>query len=115
MNVNKFVKPSENVEMWKWNVRSIISVLGYLTRNPFPHCTYLFTKIFYMETMQIQDSRMFSLVRLYDLHSQYFYNVLDGVSDQDAHSRMQTKATHIAWIAGSLVYESYLLAHLLNS
>ena len=67
-----------------------------------------------MDTMQIQDSRMFSLVRLYDLHSQYFYNVLDGISDQDAHNRLQTKANHIAWIAGSLVYESYLLAHLLN-
>ena len=67
-----------------------------------------------METKQIKDSRLFSLMVLYDLHSQYYYNVLDGISDEDAHNRMQTKANHIAWIAGSLVYESYALVNLLN-
>jgi len=67
-----------------------------------------------MDINSIKDSRLFSLLVLFDMHSQYFYNVIDGISDKDAQNRLQTKANHIAWIAGSLVYESYTLANLLN-
>lgn len=44
---------------------------------------------------------------LYDSHTKLFKNSLEGLSDQDANNRMNTKANHIAWIAGSLVHQRY--------
>ena len=61
------------------------------------------------------SSRMYSLVSLYDIHTKYFSNVLEGITDEDAHKRMDTKANHIAWIAGSLVYERYDMAKMFGS
>ena len=68
-----------------------------------------------MEVKTALDSRMYSLVVLYDLHTKLYKNVLEDISDKDAHNRLNTKANHIAWIAGSLVYERHQLAVLLNS
>lgn len=68
-----------------------------------------------METFTVTDSRMYSLIFLYDLHTKLFSNVIDGISDEDAHNRLNTKANHIAWIAGSLVYERYELARALGT
>ena len=48
------------------------------------------------------------------MHTAYFTNVLDGISDKDAHSRLNTKANHIAWLTGSLVHERYELANALG-
>ena len=56
------------------------------------------------------SNRMYSLVVLYDLHTSYFKNVLEGISDQDAHNRLNTKANHVAWLTGSLVNERFELA-----
>ncbi len=58
----------------------------------------------------MKDSRMFSLIVLYDMHTGYFGKVTDGISDKDAHNRLNTKANHIAWLTGSLVQERYELA-----
>ena len=55
------------------------------------------------------------IINLYDLHTQLYMNVIDGISDNDATNRMNTKANHIAWIAGSLVFERYELARLLGT
>lgn len=66
-----------------------------------------------METTTV--SRISSLITLYDIHTKYFGNVIEGISDKDAHNRLNTKANHIAWIAGSLVYQRYDLARLLGS
>jgi len=55
--------------------------------------------------------RMYSLVVLYDMHTTYFANVLDGISDKDAHDRLGTKANHIAWLTGSLVQQRYEMAN----
>ncbi len=60
------------------------------------------------------SSRMFSLVVLYDMHTNFYNKVLDGISDKDSHSRLNTKANHVAWLAGSLVQQRIELANLLD-
>ena len=50
-------------------------------------------------------NRMHSLLILYDMHTTYFSNVLDGITDDDAHKRLNTKANHIMWLTGSLVQQ----------
>ncbi|HMJ48277.1 MAG TPA: hypothetical protein VK498_13175, partial [Ferruginibacter sp.] len=54
--------------------------------------------------------RMSSLVDLYDLHTGYFKRALDGITDKDAHNRLNTKANHIAWLTGSLVNQRFEMA-----
>lgn len=63
-----------------------------------------------MENKNVADSRLYSLLVLYDMHTDFFYKVIDGIKDQDAHNRLGTKANHVAWIAGSLVQERFELA-----
>jgi hypothetical protein len=58
------------------------------------------------------SKRMYGLIILFDMHTQYFTNALNGISDDDAHERLNTKANHIAWLAGSLVQERYELANI---
>jgi len=57
------------------------------------------------------SSRMYSLIVLYDMHSQFFSKAIEGISDKDAHNRLNTKANHIAWLTGSLVQERFELAN----
>ncbi|MDP9230732.1 MAG: DinB family protein [Bacteroidota bacterium] len=52
---------------------------------------------------------MNTLTNLYDWHTKLFINVINGISDKDAQNRLNTKANHIAWIAGSLVHGRYEL------
>lgn len=59
-----------------------------------------------METKTV-SSRMFSLVVLYDMHTKFLLNALDGISDKDAHDRLHTKANHVAWITGSFINERF--------
>lgn len=59
---------------------------------------------------QPADNRMFSLIVLYDMHTKFFSSALEGIKDQDAHNRLNTKANHIAWLTGSLVEERFELA-----
>ncbi|HEV2833500.1 MAG TPA: DinB family protein [Hanamia sp.] len=54
---------------------------------------------------------METFVEVYDYHTKMFINALDGLSDKDAQNRLGTKANHIAWIAGSLVYQRQFLAN----
>ncbi|MEE1944761.1 DinB family protein [Pedobacter sp. KR3-3] len=63
-----------------------------------------------MET-QPKSNRMFAIVVLYDMQSTYFNNVLDGIADADAHKRLDTKANHIAWLAGSMLEGRFELAN----
>lgn len=51
------------------------------------------------------------IIVLYDLHTKLFPNVIEGISEKDAHNRLNTKANHVAWLAGSLVHERYELAN----
>lgn len=51
-----------------------------------------------------------AFIVLYDFHTKLYHNVLVDISDADAQKRLDSKANHIAWIAGSLVQERYELA-----
>ena len=66
-----------------------------------------------METKTV-SSRMHSLIVLYDMHTTYFSNVIEGISDKDTHNRLNTKANHIAWLTGSLVEQRYEIANMLG-
>jgi hypothetical protein len=67
-----------------------------------------------MEKITVKDSRMYSLIVLYDMHTSFFGKVIDGISDKDAHNRLNTKANHVAWLTGSLVQERYEIAKALG-
>ncbi len=63
-----------------------------------------------MQTKTV-NYRMYALLDLYDMHTGFFFKAVDGISDDDAHNRLNTRANHIAWLAGSLVHERYELAN----
>lgn len=60
------------------------------------------------------SNRMYGFLVLYDMHTTYYHNVLEGIKDEDALKRLDTKANHIAWIAGSLLQERFELANLMG-
>lgn len=68
-----------------------------------------------METKEMKKTSVDSFIGLYDLHSQLFINVINGISDKDANNRLNTKANHPSWLAGSLVHERYEMANLLGN
>ncbi|HWV68688.1 DinB family protein [Chitinophaga sp.] len=64
--------------------------------------------------METVSTRMQGILPLFDLHTEFFPKVLDGISDEDAHKRLDTPANHIAWLTGSLVEQRFDLAGLLK-
>ncbi|MEC5145563.1 DinB family protein [Chitinophaga sp. 212800010-3] len=64
-----------------------------------------------METVSI---RMRGILPLYDMQTSFYPKVLDGISDDDAHKRLETQANHVAWLAGSLVQQRFDTAGLLG-
>lgn len=60
--------------------------------------------------MATPETPLALILSLYDDHSRLLPNALDGISDKDAQNRLGTKANHIAWIAGSLVYQRQWMA-----
>jgi hypothetical protein len=66
-----------------------------------------------METKPASN-RMLSLIVLNDMHTKLFNNALEGISDQDTHNRLNTKANHIAWLAGSIIHERFEIANALG-
>lgn len=60
------------------------------------------------------SNRLYSIVVLYDMHTGYLVKALENITDSDAHNRLNTKANHVAWLAGSIVQERYELATLLG-
>ena len=67
-----------------------------------------------MEEITHKKISMDTLINMYDWHTKLFKNVLVDISDKDAGERLNTKANHIAWIAGSLVNGRYQLGRLLG-
>ena len=55
--------------------------------------------------MKTKANRIEPLLFLYDLHTELFPNVITGITADDAHKRLDSKANHVAWIAGSLVQQ----------
>lgn len=64
-----------------------------------------------METTATKDGRLSSYLVLFDWQTDFFIRALEGISDTDAQNRMNTKANHVAWLAGSLVQQRYELAN----
>jgi hypothetical protein len=64
-----------------------------------------------MEDIRVNDSRLFSIVVLFDMHTTFFGSVIEGISAEDAQKRLNTKANHVSWLAGSLVQQRYELAN----
>ncbi|SKB43896.1 hypothetical protein [Daejeonella lutea] len=60
--------------------------------------------------VKTKSIRMATIPALYDMQTKFFISALEGISDKDAHSRLETKANHIAWLAGSLVQQRCELA-----
>lgn len=60
------------------------------------------------------SSRMHSLVILYDMQTKFFFSVIEGLSDNDTHKRLNTKANHIAWLTGSLIEQRFEIANKLG-
>lgn len=56
------------------------------------------------------STRTEGLVALFDLHTRLFERALEGVSDEDMYKRLNTKANHMAWLAGSAVAQRFLMA-----
>lgn len=59
-----------------------------------------------------KDNRITGLLSLYDMQTPFFASVTDGISETDAHNRNNTKANHVAWLAGSLVQQRFDLAEM---
>lgn len=59
-----------------------------------------------MET-KTTSSRTEGLIALFDMQTAFFSRALAEISDEDAYSRLNTKANHIAWLAGSLVQQRF--------
>ncbi|RZL55534.1 MAG: DinB family protein [Pedobacter sp.] len=62
-----------------------------------------------MKTKPIAD-KMYGLIVLYEMHTDFLKRALDEISEDDAQKRLDTKANHIAWITGSVVDGRYYLA-----
>ncbi len=60
------------------------------------------------------SNRMYALIVLYDMHTNYYVSALEGISDENATQRLNTKANHVAWLAGSIVEERFEIANLLG-
>ena len=64
-----------------------------------------------MKTKTAKKSLIEIMISLYDYHTKLFISSLAEISDKDAKERLGTKANHIAWIAGSVVYQRQVLAN----
>jgi hypothetical protein len=50
------------------------------------------------------------LLSLFDLHTTFLSRAVDGISEKDAYNRLDTKANHMAWLAGALVHQRFQMA-----
>src|SRR5690349_2580972 len=57
-----------------------------------------------------KSTRMEGLISLYDMHTRFFPRALEGLSEEDFYNRLNTKANHMAWLAGSAVGQRYNMA-----
>lgn len=63
-----------------------------------------------MKATEVKDSRLQGLIDLYDMHTGFFISALEGISDTHSHNRLNTKANHVAWLAGTLVQQRFEMA-----
>ncbi|MEO8664499.1 MAG: DinB family protein [Ignavibacteria bacterium] len=60
--------------------------------------------------IKTKSTRMYSIITLFDMHTNFFQKAIDGISEKDSHNRLNTKANHVEWLAGSMVQERFELA-----
>jgi hypothetical protein len=65
-------------------------------------------------TETVPKTAMQVILDMYDMHSKLFHNVIEGIAEKDANNRLNTKANHPSWIAGSLVQDRFELAAMLG-
>lgn len=53
------------------------------------------------------STRITGLLTLFDMHTKFFKRAIEGVSEKDTHNRLNTKANHMAWLAGSAVEQRF--------
>lgn len=63
----------------------------------------------------VRDSRIYGLVVLYDMHTDFLKRALDGITDGAAQSRLDTQANHITWLTGSLVQQRFEFSNCFGS
>lgn len=61
-----------------------------------------------MET-KTASSRIEGFLTLFDMQTTFFERAIDGISEEDAYKRLNTKANHIAWLTGALVQQRFLM------
>lgn len=61
-----------------------------------------------MET-KTTSSRIEGLLSLFDIQTTYFKRALDDIPEIDAYERLNTKANHMAWLAGTLVQQRFMM------
>lgn len=57
--------------------------------------------------IKTKSTRMHSIVAQYDMHTDFFKKAIADISKEDSRKRLDTKANHMAWIAGSQVHERF--------
>jgi hypothetical protein len=67
-----------------------------------------------MEPTTVKDNRLYAVAANLEMQTALFKNALEGISSNDAHNRLSTKANHIAWLAGSLVQQRYETVNMLT-
>src|SRR5829696_4562299 len=60
--------------------------------------------------LKTASNRTIALIKLFDYQTGFFAKALDGISQTDMHSRLNTQANHPAWLAGSLVNQRFMMA-----
>ena len=61
--------------------------------------------------MEETNSQIRPAVTMVALHTQLFYNSIDGISEETAQKRPNSNSNHIAWIAGHTLSARYTLAN----
>lgn len=64
--------------------------------------------------IKTKSTRTHSLIKLFDMHTDYFAKAITGISDEDSRNRLNTKANHVAWLAGSLTQDRFEMASLIT-
>ena len=59
---------------------------------------------------QTASHRTLALLTLFDYQTGFFPRALKGISEEDMNNRLNTKANHPAWLAGSLVAQRFMMA-----
>lgn len=66
-----------------------------------------------METDTKKSALQF-FINMFDFHTNQYHNALENIPAEQTHNRLNSKANHIAYIAGRMIYERYELAKAIN-